>query len=239
MILQDTAGLKLAVHCCSTWQIHPWASCKGSCTTERCSQPHLCQAGSTDEQKLTREATASVRHFCQFRDPIFPQNHSTAELGRDLWRSSSATLPLKQGHLQPVVQDHVQRAFNYLQGWRLHNLSGHPVPVLGHLHSEKGFLDIQREPPVFQFLLIASGPVTGHHWKEPGSVTFSPSPLVFTFFKKSFASRHICFSYIRCSSPLIILMARYWFLSSMSMSVLYWEAQNWTQCSRCVLTSTE
>ena len=32
------------------------------------------------------------------------------------------------------------------------------------------FPDVQREPPVFQFTPIASGPVTGHHREKPGSV---------------------------------------------------------------------
>ena len=36
---------------------------------------------------------------------------------------------LKQGHLELVAQDHVQVTFGYCQGWRLHNLSGQPVPV--------------------------------------------------------------------------------------------------------------
>jgi len=40
---------------------------------------------------------------------------------------------------------------------------GKPVPVPGHPHSEKLFPDIQREPPVFQFMPIASDPVTGNH----------------------------------------------------------------------------
>ena len=51
----------------------------------------------------------------------------------------------------------------YLQGWRLHNLPGQPVPVLGHPHSEKAFPDVHREPLVFQFVPIACWPVTGHH----------------------------------------------------------------------------
>jgi len=41
---------------------------------------------------------------------------------------------LKQGHLEPVVQDHVQTAFEYVQRWRLYNLSGQSMPVLSHLH---------------------------------------------------------------------------------------------------------
>jgi len=41
------------------------------------------------------------------------------------------------------------------------------------------------------------------------------------------------------SSPLIIFVASYWTLSSMPVSLLYWGAQNWTQCSRCGPTSAE
>ena len=46
--------------------------------------------------------------------------------------------------------------FEYLQEWRLCNLSGQPVPVFGHTYSEKVFPDVQREPPRFQFVLMAS-----------------------------------------------------------------------------------
>lgn len=37
------------------------------------------------------------------------------------------------------------------------------------------FPDVQREPPVLQFGLISSRPVTGHLWKEPGSILFTDS----------------------------------------------------------------
>jgi len=65
------------------------------------------------------------------------------KLGKDLWRPSGPTPLLKQGHLEPVAQDHLQMAFEYPQGWRLHRLSGQPVPGLGHPHSETVFPDIQ------------------------------------------------------------------------------------------------
>jgi len=48
----------------------------------------------------------------------------------------------------------------------------------------KLFPDVQREPPVFQAVLTASGSVTGHHWKEPGSVCFTPSLQVFIYIDK-------------------------------------------------------
>ena len=86
--------------------------------------------------------------------------------------SSKATYSL-------LAQNHVQTAFEHLQGWRLDNLPGQPVPVLSHSHCKKVFPDVQREPPVFQVVPIASGPVAGHHWEEPGSVFFAPSWQVF------------------------------------------------------------
>ena len=48
------------------------------------------------------------------------------QVGRDLWRLSGLTPLLKQGHLEPVAQDHVQMAFEYLQRWR-------PPTSLGNL----------------------------------------------------------------------------------------------------------
>ena len=66
-----------------------------------------------------------------------------------------------------------------IQGWRLHSLTEQPVPVLGHPHSKIAFPDVHREPRVFQFVLIASGSVTGHHWKKPVSLCFAPPHQVF------------------------------------------------------------
>ncbi|XP_035744351.1 signal recognition particle 19 kDa protein [Egretta garzetta] len=70
-------------------------------------------------------------------------------------------------------------AFAYIQRWKLHHLAGQPVLALGHPHSEKVLPDIQREPPVPHSVPIASGPGTGHHRKEPGSILSAPSPQVF------------------------------------------------------------
>lgn len=65
---------------------------------------------------------------------------------------------LKQGDLEPVAQDLVQTDFEYLQTWRLHNLSSQYAPVPSHPQSEKVFLGIQREPPELNLCLL---PVTG------------------------------------------------------------------------------
>jgi len=83
-------------------------------------------------------------------------------VGRHIWRSSGPSTLLKQGHLEPVAQDHIQMAFEYLQGWKLHNPLGQPVPVFSNPRRKKVFPDVQREPAVFQFVPIASGPGPGH-----------------------------------------------------------------------------
>lgn len=55
--------------------------------------------------------------------------HRMVEVWRDVWRSSCPTHLLKQGHLLPVAQNHVQSSFEYLQRWRLHHLFGKPLPI--------------------------------------------------------------------------------------------------------------
>lgn len=51
--------------------------------------------------------------------------------------------------------------------------------VLSDPHSEKMFPDVCEEPPVFEFVPTSSGPVFGHHWKDPGSVLLSPYLQIF------------------------------------------------------------
>lgn len=59
------------------------------------------------------------------------------------------TALIKQDHLKQLIQDHLQR-------WRF---LGQLEPVLGHPHSEV-LPEVHRNLPVFQFVPIASGPVT-------------------------------------------------------------------------------
>jgi len=53
---------------------------------------------------------------------------------------------LKQGHLDPVAQDHIQVVIEYLQVWKNHNVPEQPEPLLNHPHSKKVFPDVQAEP---------------------------------------------------------------------------------------------
>ena len=103
--------------------------------------------------------------------------------------------------------------------------------------------------PVFHFVPTAIGPVTGHQWKEPGSISLHllsrylcmlirSSPSLFCSRLNNPSSLSLS-SWDRCSSPFITSVAHRWTLSSMSMSLLCWGAQNRTQHSRCNLTSAE
>lgn len=76
------------------------------------------------------------------------------KVGRDLWRSFSPLLLLRQGNLELVAQDHEQ-IFTYFQGERFYYLSGEPVPVPDHPHCEIVFPDVQMTSPVFHFVPIA------------------------------------------------------------------------------------
>lgn len=64
------------------------------------------------------------------------------------------------------------------------SLSWQPVPVLSHPSSKTIFHDIETEPPVFQLGLNPSCPVTGHHYKGPGSVLFAPSFQITLYINK-------------------------------------------------------
>lgn len=71
---------------------------------------------------------------------------------------------LRHGHPAQFSQDHVL-TFEYLQGGKLYSLSGQPLPVLVHPHSEKVFPNAHMEPPVF-LCAIASGPGIVNHWTK-------------------------------------------------------------------------
>lgn len=93
------------------------------------------------------------------RTSLYPK-HMEDYFDKGFQRTSGVpTILPKKGHLQQVAQDHVQLAFEDLQGARLHRFSGKPVSMLHHPHS-KVFPDTQRERPVFEFDPIVSCCVT-------------------------------------------------------------------------------
>uniref|UniRef100_A0A8B9ZIF6 ADP ribosylation factor guanine nucleotide exchange factor 1 n=1 Tax=Anas platyrhynchos TaxID=8839 RepID=A0A8B9ZIF6_ANAPL len=55
----------------------------------------------------------------------------------EIWdKTCTCMLDIFKTTIPHVAQDHVKAAFEYLQGGRLHNPSGQPVPVLSNPHSE-------------------------------------------------------------------------------------------------------
>ena len=111
------------------------------------------------------------------------QNHRMVEVGKDLWRSSGPT-PCSSRATQSQLPRTMFRRYLNIAKEGDHNLLQQPVPGLSHPHSEKVFPDVQAEPPVFQFVPIVSGPVAGHHCKEPGSAFFTSSLHVLIYIDK-------------------------------------------------------
>jgi len=89
-----------------------------------------------------------------------------AEVGRDLCRAPG------QG-----ARSWLPRTVSLGMSLRMepHSLSGQPAPALSHPHSKKIPPCVQTAALVFQLVPVASGPVTGSLWKEPGSVLFTSS----------------------------------------------------------------
>jgi len=59
--------------------------------------------------------------------------------------------PAKAGSLQQVAQVGDQKGLEYLRRRILHNLSGHPVPVLHHPNHTEVFLHVSTELCMFKF----------------------------------------------------------------------------------------
>lgn len=89
------------------------------------------------------------------------------------------------------------------------------------------------------------------HWEESSSFCFNPStrhlytfirlPLNLFFSRLNRTTSPVLYSHAKCFEPLIYLSDPLLHLnSSMSLSLLHWAAQDWTQNSRwCLLTSAQ
>ena len=170
------------------------------------------------------------------------EDHGMAKVGSGIPRWSSPMHLLKQGRLW---EDSVQLGFEFIHGWRLHNLSGKPVSVFDHplswsvLLCSDGIFHVS-------FLAVASCPVAGHHWEEPALSSLHPLirylktfiRFLLSFSRLNSLTSLSLSSYEKCPDLFIILLALHWTQFSKSRSVLYCGAQKWTHCSRC-LTSAE
>lgn len=123
-----------------------------------------------------------------------------AKVGRDLWMSSGLTPELKQGQLELVAQDHVPMAFEFLQGWRLHNLPGQHVPVLRHPH-------IFRVRGILLYFSVCPLPSVlspGTTAESLAPFLFAPSLQVFTYIDK------IPRPFPSPGSPSSLSLSQYW-----------------------------
>ncbi|KAK4820802.1 hypothetical protein QYF61_006927 [Mycteria americana] len=60
----------------------------------------------------------------------------------------------------------IQTSFKYLQGWRLNQFPGQPVPMLDNPLGEEKFPNIQSKPPLAQLEAISSCPITCYLGEE-------------------------------------------------------------------------
>ena len=67
------------------------------------------------------------------------------------------TLPCFLNH---TLRCHTYTSFKYLHRWRLHHLSGQPVPVPDHSFSEEILPNIQPKPPLTQLEAASSCSIT-------------------------------------------------------------------------------
>lgn len=134
--------------------------------------------------------------------------------------------------------------FEGLQGWRLHNCSGIPVSLSDHSHCKEVFHIFKWIFLYFNVCLVLSG----KQWKDTGSMVFyylNPFWYLHTLIRStepSFLqvnkSNSLSLSLYDTSSILLIIFVTFhWTFSTMGMYFLCWGAQNWTQISRCGLTS--
>lgn len=80
---------------------------------------------------------------------------------------------LMQGPLPRLAtQGPVQMAPEHPQRWRLHNLSGQPVPMSSHPHTQKVSPDVLTEPPVFHFMPFLLS--LGTHENSPSLASLHP-----------------------------------------------------------------
>lgn len=128
-------------------------------------------------------------------------------------------------------------SFECLQEWRPHNTPRKPVPVFEQPYRKLESSYILMEFVLFQFVSIVSCFVTGHRSKVPLLCTLPSSIYHVETFLLQAEQSHLSQLLLTCQmlQPPINLEAFCWPNSSMSICLLYWEAQNWTHHSRCWL----
>ena len=143
-----------------------------------------------------------------------------------------------RGQLQQVAQDCNQLGFEYLEVWRLHNISGQPI--FNDLHKQISILLCLRRISCMSvcaccllFLSLASLRWMVHFLYSPHQrfIHIDEISLCLLFSRLYSPSSHRLFLYDRCSSPFIIVVAQCWTCYNKSVSLLYQRPHDCTQHS--------
>lgn len=117
----------------------------------------------------------TMRHHVELL--ALSRNHRMVEIGSNLWKSSGLISLFKQGYLASCPGPW----FLVISKVRDYNLSGQSVLSAQSTLTVKVISHFRRELPVFQFVPIASHPVSGHLLKQAG---FTLSLQVFIYINK-------------------------------------------------------
>ena len=143
------------------------------------------------------------------------------------------------GQLEQVAQEHVQFGFDCLQGQGRHSLSEQPASVFATLTVRKRFFLRFK----WNFVSFSLCPLPLGHSLGTAERSQAPSfvcahmdtvTLSLLFAGLNSPSSRSLSLYDRCFNPCIIFMSLHQTHSNMSLSLLNWGAQHWTQHSRCI-----
>lgn len=137
------------------------------------------------------------------------ENHRVAEVGRHHRLRSSGPTPPVQGR---ITYKRLLRAMSHQLLSISKDRNSTTCSVFGHPYDRKGSSYFSREFPVLPFMPFASGPVTGHHREECGSVFFAPTirylyiiPWRLLFSRLNTYGSLSPSSYETCSNQLVVL----------------------------------
>lgn len=147
-----------------------------------------------------------------------------------------------QGSVEHIAQGCNQAGYEYLQGQKLHSLSGQPLSLCDHSQRKKKKV-FKLKQKILYFNLCPFALVLSRGTTKKSSAPFSlhTPPCISTqlirfslaqsFLRLNSPSSFVLSLYDRCCKSCIFFLAFCHY--SASDSLLCWEAKHWTQSSRC------